>query len=453
MAKKVKKKSKTPVAAPPRSTEKSSQAFKKAQQLMPGGVNSPVRAYKAVGREPIFISQGKGAKVTDLDGNEYIDYVGSYGPLILGHAHEAVIAAVNKAARRGMTFGMPTELESKLAEMVIEAVPGIEMVRFVNSGTEAAMSAIRLARAATGRSKIIKCIGCYHGHADPLLVQAGSGATTLGVPSSPGVPEAVTSGTLLVPFNAADAVEAMLKAHAGEVAAMCVEPVAGNMGCIPPVKGYLEKLRQLCDEHGTLLLFDEVMTGFRVAYGGAQKRFGVTPDLTCLGKIVGGGLPCAVYGGSVQLMKHVAPVGPMYQAGTLSGNPLAMAAGLATLEELSQDGVYPELDTKATKLATELRAAASQAGVPIVVNHVGSMLTIFFTKASAVTNYEQATACDTQQFAIFFRAMLEAGVILPPSQFEAWFLSLAHDDESLEATVAAATGAFKKLAEATHEEH
>jgi len=427
---------------------KSSQAFAKARELMPGGVSSPVRAYQSVGMEPVFIKSGKGAHVTDVDGHTYIDYVGSYGPLILGHADDAVVSAISKAAARGATFGMPTESETLLAQQIVDAVPSIEMVRFVNSGTESAMSAIRLARAATKRSKVIKCIGCYHGHSDALLVQAGSGAATLGVPSSPGVPEMITGQTLLVPFNDLDAVEKVLLEHGDDVACMAVEPIAGNMGCVPPGKGYLQGLRALCDHHGVLLLFDEVMTGFRVGLGGAQKLYGVTPDLTCLGKIVGGGLPCAAYGGRADLMQQVAPAGPVYQAGTLSGNPLAMAAGLATLESLSAVGVYPKLETITTRLASGLREAASAANIPVQVQRVGSMISVFFTE-HVVHDYADASQCDSIRFASFFRKMVQAGVLLPPSQYETWFVSLAHDEAVIDATIEAARSAMAELSDET----
>lgn len=425
---------------------KSSQAHAKAKTLMPGGVNSPVRAYSAVGREPITIAKGKGCVVTDIDGNDYIDYVGSFGPLILGHAAESVTAAVTKTATNGTSFGMPTLLETKLAEVVIDAVPSVEVVRFVNSGTEAAMSALRLARAATGRGKVIKCIGCYHGHTDAMLVSAGSGATTLGVPSSPGVPEGLVKNTLLVPYNDLAAVEAMMQANKDEIACMAVEPIAGNMGCIPPEPGYLEGLRRLCDEHGVLLLFDEVMTGFRVDYGCAQKLYNVMPDLTCMGKVVGGGLPCAAYGGREELMRQVAPDGPMYQAGTLSGNPLAMAAGLATLEALKADNLalYARLEESTRKLEMGLAEAAASAGVPVYITRVGSMICPFFVPVpdKRVVNYDDATACRTDRFAAFFRTMLDEGVVLPPAQFEAWFVGTAHDDEAIDKTIAAASKAF-----------
>ncbi len=419
----------------------STAAFAKARALMPGGVSSPVRAYKAVGREPVTVRCGKGAIVTDIDGQEYIDYVLSYGPLILGHAEESVLAAISKAAGRGASFGMPTEAETQLAQVVVDAVPSVEVVRFVNSGTEAVMSAIRLARGATGKPKIVKCTGCYHGHSDGLLVQAGSGATTLGVPSSPGVPEAITSNTLLIPYNDLDAVRSVFKEHANQIACLVVEPIAGNMGCIPPAPGYLQGLRDLCDEFDVLLMFDEVMTGFRVAYGGAQALYGITPDLTCLGKVIGGGLPCAAYGGREDLMRQVSPDGPIYQAGTLSGNPLAMAAGLATLESLQEDGVYEQLEASSATLEAGLRDAASTAGVPIYLTRVGSMLGLFFSD-SPITNYEQALACNTDRFAAFFNSMLDNGIILAPAQYEAWFVSTAHDETAIKKTLDAAALGF-----------
>jgi glutamate-1-semialdehyde 2,1-aminomutase len=408
---------------------------------MPGGVSSPVRAYRAVGRDPIFIKQGKGCSVTDIDGNVYIDYVMSYGPLILGHCPDAVVAAIGKAANRGASFGAPTEGETALAELIISACPSLGLVRFVNSGTEAVMSSIRLARAATGRTGIIKCTGGYHGHSDALLVQAGSGATTLGSPSSPGVPPSVTADTILVPYNNIEAVARALVDHSGHVAAMIVEPVAGNMGCVPPVANYLRGLRELCDRHHALLIFDEVMSGFRVAWGGAQRLYGLTPDLTCLGKVIGGGLPCAAYGGRTDLMRRVAPDGPVYQAGTLSGNPLAMAAGLATLEALADGSAYATLERTSVKLAEGLRDAAARAGVPLQVARVGSMLCPFFS-SQPIHNYEQALACDTAAYAKFFGAMLDRGVMLPPSAFETWFVSTAHDNAAIEQTIAAAREAF-----------
>ncbi len=413
---------------------------------MPGGVNSPVRAYKAVGRQPIVIKQGKGCRITDIDGNDYVDFVMSYGPMILGHAAETVTAAITKAARRGSSFGMPTEAETELAMMVRDAVNSIEVVRFVNSGTEAVMSALRLARAATGRNRIIKCRGCYHGHADGLLVEAGSGAMTLGQPSSPGVTATTAADTMVVDFNDLAGVEAAFRGHPGQIAAMIVEPIAGNMGCVPPHENYLAGLRKLCDEHGALLILDEVMTGFRVAYGGAQSIYNVKPDLTCLGKVLGGGLPCAAYGGREDLMRQVSPDGPVYQAGTLSGNPLAMAAGLATLEVLKDGSPYQQLEASAAALATGLREAAQAAGVALQVQRAGSMLTPFFT-SSPVTNYAQAAACDTAAFATFFNAMLDRGVVMPPSQFEAWFISTAHDVNCIAQTVTAAHQAMEIVAQ------
>ena len=412
--------------------------------MLPGGVNSPVRAYQSVGCEPVTVRSGHGCRVTDIDGNAYVDYVGSFGPLILGHAHGAVTDAIATTAQQGTSFGMPTELETQLAKAVIDAVSSVEVVRFVNSGTEATMTALRLARAVTGRAKIVKCVGGYHGHADGLLVQAGSGATTLGVPSSPGVPEPITAQTLLLPYNDADAAASLFNEHKGEIAAIIVEPIAGNMGCVPPVEGYLAELRRLCDAHGTLLIFDEVMTGFRVAYSGAQSLCGVTPDLTCLGKIIGGGLPCAAYGGREDLMRQMAPEGPVYQAGTLSGNPLAMAAGLTTLEHLREPGLYDQLEKTSARLASGLQKAAKSANVTVQINRVGSMLTVFFSD-QPVHNYDEAIASDTDAFGRFFRSMLDGGVLLPPSQFEAWFVSLAHDDEAIDATIAASERAFREV--------
>lgn len=421
---------------------KSEAAFAEASQLMPGGVSSPVRAFKAVGRNPVTITHGKGCTITDVDGNDYIDYVGSYGPLILGHAHESTTIQLSKAINKGTTFGMSNPNEAVLAELITDALPSVDLVRFVNSGTEAAMSAIRLARAATGKNKVIKCIGCYHGHVDALLVQAGSGATTLGIPSSPGVPAGVTDLTVLVPYNDLEAMAKALAEHGDDIACVAVEPVAGNMGCIPPMDGYLAGLRELCDQHGTLLLFDEVMTGFRVAHGGAQVRYDVEPDLTCLGKIIGGGLPCAAYGGRAELMRQVAPDGPMYQAGTLSGNPLAMVAGIATLTELQNQDCYDQLETTSAQLADGLATAAEAAGLPVHITRVGSMLTVFFTDAEQVINYDHATACKTDQFAAFFNTMLDEGVMLPPSQYEAWFVSTAHNETAIKQTLAAAEKAF-----------
>ena len=409
---------------------------------MVGGVNSPVRAYKAVNREPVFVREGEGCRVTDIDGNTYVDFVGAYGPLILGHAHDRVVAAITKAAARGSSFGMPTEIEVQLAEMVVQAVPGIEVVRFVNSGTEATMSALRLARGATGRDKIVKCIGGYHGPVDGLRVQAGSGAPTLGTPSSPGVPAAIAADTLLVHYNDLQGARQLFEQHGEQIACVIVEPVAGNMGCVSPDAGYLQGLRDVCDNYGALLVFDEVMTGFRVAFGGAQSLYGVRPDLTCLGKIIGGGLPCAAYGGREDLMRRIAPDGPIYQAGTLSGNPLAMAAGLATLEMLRDEADYAALEQRSATLAAGLLEAARRTGIPLQVNRVGSMLTPFFTD-KPVRDYRDATACDTAAFGRFFGAMLDQGVVLPPSQYEAWFVSFAHGEADIEQTIAAAADALQ----------
>ncbi len=387
--------------------------------------------------------------VTDLDENQYIDYVGSYGPLILGHCPEPVVAAMTKAARKGSSFGMPTEAETKLANMVIDALAGMEQVRFVNSGTEATMSAIRLARAATEKPAIIKCTGCYHGHSDGLLVEAGSGALTLGHPSSPGVPSAITDNTLLLPFNDLDAAKQLFEAKADQIAGIILEPIAGNMGTIPPAPGYLEGLRELCDKHNAILIFDEVMTGFRVHRGCAQSLYGITPDLTCLGKVIGGGMPCAAYGGKAELMQFMAPAGPVYQAGTLSGNPLAMAAGIATLTEVldPKNEVYERLEALSAKLQVGLGEAAWEANVPVTVQRVGSMITCFFTEQenTPVTCYDDVAKCDTEKFAKFFRAMLDEGVLLPPSQFETWFVSFAHDEAAIDKTINAAGKAFTAL--------
>jgi glutamate-1-semialdehyde 2,1-aminomutase len=422
-------------------------AFERAQQVMPGGVSSPVRAFKGVGGTPVFMREGEGAILTDLDGNKYIDYVGSYGPLIAGHANERVVAALSKAIGRGTSFGAPTESETNLATKIISALPAVEMVRFVNSGTEATMSAIRLARAATRRDLIVKCIGCYHGHADGLLVQAGSGALTLGKPSSPGIPASITGCTLLVPYNDLPATRELFENRPTEIAAFLVEPVAGNMGVVPPAEGYLVGLRELCNEYGVLLIVDEVMTGFRVAWGGAQVRYDIRPDITCLGKVIGGGLPCAAYAGPKHLMEMISPAGDVYQAGTLSGNPLAMAGGLATLEIMSEPGVYEELERRSAMLAEGLTNAAVKAGVPLALNRVGSMMTPFFVRAAgqSVTNFTQATAGDTAAYARFFHAMLANGIFLAPSQYEAMFVSLAHTDEVIEKTIAAAEKAFASV--------
>jgi glutamate-1-semialdehyde 2,1-aminomutase len=426
-------------------TAESRAAFERARLVLPGGVDSPVRAFGAVGGTPIFISKAKGAILTDVDGNEYVDYLASWGPLILGHADDRVAAAISKALSRGSSFGAPCELETQLAELIVAAVPSIELVRFVNSGTEATASAVRLARAFTRRDLIVKCEGCYHGHVDCLLTAAGSGATTFGVPSSPGIPASVTGSTLLVPFNHLQAAEALFGEHGSRIACVIVEPIAGNMGCIPPADGYLDGLRRLCDRHGALLIFDEVISGFRVDYGGAQRLYGVRPDLTCLGKIIGGGLPVGAYGGRREIMQQVSPSGPVYQAGTLSGNPLAMAAGLATLQVLAEDGVYERLDTLAKRLTGRLHDAARDAGVDVQVNRVGSMWTVFFC-GQAVTDYASALRCNTERYAAYFHAMLSQGVYLAPSQFESAFVSTAHDDEHIERTLVAAEHAFRTVA-------
>jgi glutamate-1-semialdehyde 2,1-aminomutase len=423
-----------------RSIVNSQAAYAKAVALMPGGVSSPVRAFKAVGGTPLFIKEAIGCHVIDLDGNKYIDYVASYGPLIAGHANERVVAALSKAIGRGTSYGAPTEGEIQLAAAINGALPSVEMVRFVNSGTEATMSAIRLARGATGRQKIIKCIGCYHGHADGLLVEAGSGALTLGVPSSPGIPPSIAAETILAPYNDLPAAQAVFDKHANQIAAFLVEPVAGNMGVVVPAEGYLKGLRALCDAAGALLIFDEVMTGFRVAWNGAQGLYGVKPDLTCLGKVIGGGLPVGAYGGARRWMEQISPAGPIYQAGTLSGNPLAMAGGLATLEILKEPGVYEILEKRSTALETGLIQAAAAAGVSLTINRVGSMLTPFFTKTAAkkVENFADATSSDTAAYARFFNAMLDQGVYLAPSQYEAMFVGLAHTDSIIDETILAA---------------
>ncbi|MGA9753589.1 MAG: glutamate-1-semialdehyde 2,1-aminomutase [Desulfobaccales bacterium] len=417
--------------------EKSEELFKAASELMPGGVNSPVRAWQAVGLTPRIIVKGAGARVFDVDGNSYLDYVGSWGPLILGHAAPSVVAAVQAAAARGTSFGAPTPGELDLARVLTAAVPGLSMVRLVNSGTEACMSALRLARGATGRPRVIKFDGCYHGHADSFLVAAGSGVLTHAIPGSPGVPPEIAELTVSLPYNDLEAVRRAAGRYQGELAAIIVEPVAGNMGVVPPEAGFLEGLREVCDQEGIILIFDEVITGFRVGWGGAQVRYKVMPDLTCLGKIIGGGLPVGAYGGRRDLMAQMAPSGPIYQAGTLSGNPVAVAAGLATLEELENPDTYASLEEKGDWLARELTHAAHRQGVITTINRVGSMLTLFFT-GSPVRNLEEAKKSDLGQFRQFFQGMLEAGVLLPPSQFEAFFVSRAHTPADLEYTVAAA---------------
>jgi glutamate-1-semialdehyde 2,1-aminomutase len=415
-----------------------------ARQVIPGGVNSPVRAFRAVGGEPPFITRGKGAYLWDADDNRYIDYVLSWGPLILGHAHPAVVDALAKAAARGTSYGAPTALETELAELVIEMVPGVEMVRFVNSGTEATMTALRLARAYTARHKIVKFEGCYHGHADMLLVQAGSGVATLGLPDSPGVPPGATQDTLTAPFNDLAAVEGLFERYPDEIAAVIVEPVAGNMGVVPPADSFLAGLRGLTKTNGALLIFDEVMTGFRVALGGAQELYGIDPDLTTLGKVIGGGLPVGAYAGKRAIMETVAPAGPMYQAGTLSGNPLAMTAGLVTLRELRKPGVFAEIVDQTVRLCRSVGQAAEEAGVPVYQTRVGTMFCTYFTQ-DPVTDYATAKASDTEAFGRFFGAMLEDGVYLAPSQFEAGFTSVAHTSEVIDATIVAARRALRAV--------
>ena len=422
----------------------SDKLFARAQQVLPGGVNSPVRACRAVGAGPLFISHGDGCHIVDADGNRYIDMVSSWGPLILGHAHREVLEAVHEVMGDGTSFGAPTELEVRFAEEVRAAVPSIEKMRAVSSGTEATMSALRLARGATGRDLIVKTAGGYHGHADFLLVSAGSGAATFGIPGSAGVPAAAARDTLVIPYNDLGAAERVMAEHGAQIACIIIEPVAGNVGVIPPAPGYLAGLRALTRKHGALLLFDEVITGFRVAYGGAQSLYDVEPDLTCLGKVIGGGLPAAAFGGRADLMDRLAPLGEVYQAGTLSGNPLAMAAGLKTMEVLRRPGAYSRLEELGARLEAGLRRAADEAGVPATINRVGSMLTLFFT-AGPVASYEDAKKADGERFARFFRAMRERGVFLPPSQFEALFVSLAHSDAEIDEVVARARDSFEVL--------
>ncbi len=418
--------------------------YERGRRLMPGGVNSPVRAFGAVGGRPFFVSRGEGARIWDEDGRSYLDFLGSWGPLILGHAPAPVVEAVGEAIRRGTSFGAPTAREVELAELISRAIPSVEMVRLVSSGTEAAMSAIRLARGATGRDAIIKFEGCYHGHADSLLVKAGSGGATFSIPDSLGVPSALASLTLTLPFNDLAAVRRTLETRDGKIAAVIVEPVAGNMGVVPPTRGFLQGLRALTRHHGALLIFDEVITGFRVAYGGAQSFYGVSPDLTCLGKIIGGGLPVGAYGGRRDLMEHVAPLGKVYQAGTLSGNPLTVTAGLATLLALADPTVYRRLEAMGAKLQAGVEAAALEAGVPLTVNRVGSMLTPFFA-AGPVTDFESAKRSNTSRYAKFFQGMLAHGVFFAPSQFEAAFVSLAHSEADIDSAGAAAREVFRAL--------
>lgn len=426
-----------------RSYEKSIAAFEEAKTLMPGGVNSPVRAFKSVKMDPIFMERGKGSKIYDIDGNEYIDYVLSWGPLILGHTNDRVVEAIKKVAELGTSYGAPTLAENELAKLVRERVPSIEVVRMVSSGTEATMSALRLARGYTGRNKILKFEGCYHGHGDSLLIKAGSGVATLGLPDSPGVPEGVAKNTITVAYNDLDSVKVAFEQFGDDIAGVIVEPVAGNMGVVPPQPGFLEGLREITKEYGTLLIFDEVMTGFRVGYNCAQGYFGITPDLTCLGKVIGGGLPVGAYGGRAEIMEQIAPSGPIYQAGTLSGNPLAMTAGYETLVQLTPES-YVEFERKAKILEKGLKAAAEKYDIPHTVNRAGSMVGFFFTNEN-VTNYEQAKTSNLDYFATYYREMAEQGVFLPPSQFEGLFLSTAHSDEDIEKTIAAAEVAFSKL--------
>lgn len=422
--------------------ERSNRAFERAKAVIPGGVNSPVRAFRSVGRDPVFIERGEGARLFDIDGNSYIDYVGSWGPLILGHAHPEVIEAIKRKAELGTSYGAPTEIESELAEEVLKAYPSMDKVRMVNSGTEATMSALRLARGVTGRNKIVKFEGCYHGHADSLLIKAGSGALTFGVPTSPGVPGATAATTLSAQYNDLEGLKELFLKEGEDIAGVILEPVTGNMGVVLPEPGFLEGLRELTRQYGALLIFDEVMTGFRVSYGGAQERFGIDPDLTCLGKIIGGGLPVGAYGGKKEYMDQIAPSGPIYQAGTLSGNPLAMAAGLTTLRLLQKPGVYAELERKTLRLAEGLKEIAKEFSLPVWVNSVGGMFSAFFTD-QPVKDFASACTSDVERFAVYFRGMLERGVYLAPSQYEAVFLSLAHTEDDITYTLEQARDVLK----------
>ncbi|MEW8010653.1 MAG: glutamate-1-semialdehyde 2,1-aminomutase [Candidatus Thiodiazotropha sp.] len=419
--------------------------FTQAQKHIPGGVNSPVRAFHGVGGEPVFVDCAAGPYIYDPDGNRYIDYVGSWGPMILGHSHHDVIEAVASVINKGLSFGAPTELENQMAEKVCELVPSMDLVRMVSSGTEATMSAIRLARGFTGRDKIIKFEGCYHGHSDSLLVKAGSGMLTLGEPSSPGVPAALAEHTITLNFNDSQQVRDTFNRLGDKIACIIVEPVAGNMNCIPPVPGFLETLREVCDKHGTVLIFDEVMTGFRVALGGAQAHYGITPDLTTLGKVIGGGMPVGAFGGRQDIMQKIAPLGPVYQAGTLSGNPVAMSAGLKTLELISEPGFHDRLSAKVEKLVEGIMQQAKAAGVPLAENHVGGMFGLFFSDNASVNDYAGATACHQDRFKAFYHAMLERDIYLAPSAFEAGFVSAAHSDEDIENTIHAAGESFRTL--------
>ncbi|MTK52261.1 glutamate-1-semialdehyde 2,1-aminomutase [Paludibacter sp.] len=426
--------------------EKSTAAFAKAKEVIPGGVNSPVRAFKSVGINPVIIESAKGCRIKDIDGNEYIDFVSSWGPLILGHANETILEAITKTAQKGTSFGAPTLLETEMAELIVKMVPSVEKVRMVNSGTEATMSALRLARGYTQRNKIIKFAGNYHGHADSFLIKAGSGAITLGLPDSPGVTAAIAQDTLVATYNDLASVEKLFVEQGNDIAAVIVEPVAGNMGVVPPAKEFLEGLRKLTTQYGAVLIFDEVITGFRLAKGGAQEYFGVTPDLTTLGKIIGGGLPVGAYGGKREIMDMLAPNGPVYQAGTLSGNPLAMAAGLAMLKTLNETpGFYDELERKAKRLEEGLKANLEKTGVKGIVNRVGSLMTLFFTDSAQVTSFDEAMTSDTKKYADYFKTSLDSGIYQAPSQFEAMFISQAHSDEDIDCCIAASLEAMKEL--------
>ncbi len=423
---------------------RSHKLFEQSRSMIPGGVNSPVRACRSVGLDPVFIDHADGAHIFDEDGNSYIDYVGSWGPMILGHRHPAVLRAIRSVLKRGTSFGAPTDLEAQLSQMVIDAIPSIDMVRMVNSGTEATMSAVRLARGFTGRDKVIKFDGCYHGHADTLLVEAGSGVATLGIPGSPGVPKDIVKHTISLPFNDIDAVTRMMEKKGKDVACIIVEPVGGNMGLVKPVKEFLEALRELTVKYGSVLIFDEVMTGFRVSYSGAQTVYDIRPDLTCLGKIIGGGMPVGAYGGRKDIMNHIAPQGPVYQAGTLSGNPVAMAAGIATLTEIQKPGFYTKLDQLSELLVKGLDDAAKSAGIDITADKAGSMVGIFFTDIP-VKNYEDAKTCNLKRFAAYYKGMRERGIYLAPSQFEALFVSAAHKKKDIEVTIKAAEEVMARL--------
>ena len=429
---------------------RSAKLFQQAQQHIPGGVNSPVRAFKAVGGTPVFFERADGAYMFDADGKKYIDYVQSWGPMLLGHSHPEVIDSVIETAKLGLSFGAPTERETTLANKICDLMPGMDMIRFVNSGTEATMSAIRLARGATGRDKIIKFEGCYHGHSDSLLIKAGSGALTLGVPSSPGVPESLAQHTITLTYNDIEGVKKAFAELGEQVACIIVEPVTGNMNCVLPIPGFLDTLRQVCDDSGALLIFDEVMTGFRVSLTGAQGHYNIQPDLTCLGKVIGGGMPVGAFGGKREIMEQIAPLGPIYQAGTLSGNPVAMAAGLKNLELISKPGFHADVSAKTDRLMNGLRAAAAEAGIPMTSNHAGTMFGFFFvdenfTEEQSITNFDQVMSCNNERFNQFFHGMLERGVYLAPASYEAGFMSAAHSNEDIDATIAAAAEVFSTL--------